>query len=544
MGADNPTTRMTRLSAALLVSAVTALLVLPPLGQRVLATNDEVRFALLARDMLERGVWFDVQFRGTPYRNKPLLYPWSIAALALARGRVTEASAQAPVAAAALGTVLFTFLLGQRLFNRRAGLWAALILATSYGFFALSQQSLPDLIVVCFATLAGYSFWRAVREPPGRGALVAFYAALAFGVFAKGPVGLLPLLPAAIWLWSEHGLRGVGRRLWSPLGAAVFALVTLIWLGPFLALGSASFGRAVLWQDWLAWYLGVPAPKNLGNLAVDLLVGVMPWTAVAALAILGAARARRDAAVKFALLWAAVPLLVILLAQNQRTRYLAPVYPGAALLVGWWADAHGTARGTAGRVIGWVSLASAAAVVAALYWPAWLGPELRPFVPELSWQVLPLALAILLLGAALFLGLGGGRPALLVYGGVAAMVVLLGWGVWLYNSRFNELSDFKGLAASVERHSSGGDVGAFGARWFSIDFYLERSLHPIRSVEELTAYLARPKHPVVVVTRRAWDAVQPHSSPALRVLERMSVHGHEILIVRDESPHEEAPNRR
>ncbi len=539
MGADNPTTRMTRLSAALLVSAVTALLVLPPLGQRVLATNDEVRFALLARDMLERGVWFDVQFRGTPYRNKPLLYPWSIAALALARGRVTEAAAQAPVAAAAIGSALFTFLLGERLFNRRAGLWAALILATSYGFFALSQQSLPDLIVVCFATLAGYSFWRAVGEPPGRGALVAFYAALAFGVFAKGPVGLLPLLPAAIWLWSEHGLRGVGRRLWSPLGAAVFALVTLIWLGPFLALGSASFGRAVLWQDWLAWYLGVPAPKNLGNLAVDLLVGVMPWTAVAALAILGAARARRDAAVKFALLWAAVPLLVILLAQNQRTRYLAPVYPGAALLVGWWADAHGTARGTAGRVIGWVSLASAVAAVAALYWPAWLGPEQRPFAPGISWQALPLIAGCALAGGALFWGLRAGRPALLVHGVAAAMVVILGYGTWLYNPRFNEVWDFRRLAASVERHAAGGDAAVFGARWFSIDFYLGRPVLWLRTVEELNSFLDRGNRPVAVVNGRTWLRIQGQISPAIRVLEQTTIGSQDVLIVRHDNPRDD-----
>lgn len=49
---------MTRLGAALLATGVSALLVLPPLGQRTLATNDEVRFALLARDMLNRGAFY------------------------------------------------------------------------------------------------------------------------------------------------------------------------------------------------------------------------------------------------------------------------------------------------------------------------------------------------------------------------------------------------------------------------------------------------------------------------------------------------------
>ena len=142
---SSPGMRLSRLQAGLLVSAVAAVLVLPPLGQRVIATSDEARFALLARDMLERGVWFDLQVRGRQYRNKPPLYPWSIAALSRPGGHVTEATAQAPVAVAAIGAVLFTFLLGDRLFSRHAGLWAALILATSYGFFAHSQLALPDM---------------------------------------------------------------------------------------------------------------------------------------------------------------------------------------------------------------------------------------------------------------------------------------------------------------------------------------------------------------------------------------------------------------
>lgn len=527
---------MTRLGAALLVTAVSGLVVLPPLGQRTLATNDEVRFALLARDMIERGVWFDVQIRGTQYRNKPPLYPWSIAGLSLLRGRITEGTAQAPVAVAAIGSVLFTFLLGDRLFSRRAGLWAALILATSYGFFALSQQSLPDLIVVCFQTMAGYAFWRAVREPPARGALVGFYAALAFAVFAKGPVGLLPLLPAAIWLWYEHGPRGVARGLWSPVGAAVFALVTLIWLGPFLALGSASFGRSVLWQNWLAWYAGLPAPRNLGNLAVDLLVGLLPWTLVAAPAVLGAVRARRKPAVKFALLWAAVPLLAIALAQNQRTRYLAPVYPGVALLVAWWADAHAADRTTAARVFGWISFAGAVAAITLVGAPTWLPPEQRPFVPGFSWQTLPLVMAIAFLGIALFAGLRAGRPAVLIYGGVAAMVVILTYGAWLYTPRFNELWDFRRLAASIERQAAGGETAMFGVEWFSLDFYLGRPVRWVGTVQEFDAYLRRADRPVGVVNGRTWLSVQGQKRPGVRVLEETTLGGRQILIVRREGP--------
>ena len=57
-----------RLGGALLVVGVTALLVLPPLGQRVLAPSDEARFVLYARDVLEHHAPFDVHVRAKLFR--------------------------------------------------------------------------------------------------------------------------------------------------------------------------------------------------------------------------------------------------------------------------------------------------------------------------------------------------------------------------------------------------------------------------------------------------------------------------------------------
>ena len=81
--------RRGRLGVALLVSAFTALLVLPPVGHHLIVKSDEARFALLARDMVRRGVWFAAEVEGEQYRNKPPLFPWSIAVLSRIRGAVT-----------------------------------------------------------------------------------------------------------------------------------------------------------------------------------------------------------------------------------------------------------------------------------------------------------------------------------------------------------------------------------------------------------------------------------------------------------------------
>jgi hypothetical protein len=77
-----------------------------------------------------------------------------------------------------------------------------------------------------FCNAGGLRLLAARNRALEAGTLVMFYVAVALAVFAKGPVGLLPLLAAAVWLWTEDGPRGV-RLLWTPAGVGLFALITL-----------------------------------------------------------------------------------------------------------------------------------------------------------------------------------------------------------------------------------------------------------------------------------------------------------------------------
>ncbi len=513
----------------LLAVIVAAVLTVPPLGQRTISTSHEARFALLARDIVERGAWFEPRVGGEVYRNKPPLYPWSIAALSLPRGRVTEAAAQAPVVAAAVGAILFTLLLGAALFGARAGLWGALILLTSYEFFAYSQLLLPDMLVVVFVTAAAYFFWRAQGDPPGRGALAAFYGALAMGVFAKGPVGLLPLLVAAVWLWSEHGPGGL-RRLSSPLGIGLFAGVTALWLGPFLAIGGQSFALDVLQADWLDWFVGFPSRGDLKDFAIEALLGSMPWTPVLPLALASGVRGWRSQATRFAFLWFAVPLVLVALSLNPRARYLLPVYPAGALLIARWAESRGDAPTVAGRVVGWASLAGALAAVSA---PAWLRPSPAYFAPAFSWAMLPLAAGAIMIGIALCWGLRAGRPALLVYGVAGGMAVILGYGVWPYSAWVNETQDFRRVASRLAEHARGADAAMFvNRRFFQVDFYAGREIRQIKTVRELNEYLTRPERPVVLVNGSYWEEQREKTPPEVRILDEIRVGTESLLIVR------------
>lgn len=520
----------TRVRAALFVSGIATLLVFPSLGQWIIATADEARFALLARDAIERGAWFDLSYRGQLFRNKPPLYPWAIAAASRLAGRVTEGTAHAPVALAAIVAVLFTFLLGEQLFDRRAGVWAALILATTGGFLHMSQALLPDMLVLCFATLAGYAFWRGVTDPR-TAAFVMFYVAVALAVFAKGPVGLIPLLAAGVWLWTEHGAKGV-RLLWSPAGLGLFALITLTWVGPFLALGARSWAKDTVRGDWLIWYVGPPV--RLVEFIHSAVLWSLPWTPVLILANTRAVRAWGGRAARFALLWFAVPFLVVMVSSHQKTRYLLPMYPGAALLVAWWATVHSPPRHGAVRALGWLVLAASAVTSVALFVPEWWGSEEARYLVTVPRPVLlALTVGIGLVAGAIFWGLNAGRPALLVHGVVIGMFMVWGTSVWPLHQRYNEIWNFRQLAAIVDQHACGGHIGIYQHRdkWGPIEFYLGRSPRSLFSVEQVNEHLGRGTHSLVLMDEGGWNALQRHLSSEARVLHQSTIGGESLLVV-------------
>jgi 4-amino-4-deoxy-L-arabinose transferase-like glycosyltransferase len=386
------------------------------------------------------------------------------------------------------------------------------------------------MLVALFATAAAYWLWRALGEGAGPRALIFFYAALGLAVYAKGPIGLLPLLVGMAWLWSQEGVRAVAR-LWHPGGALAFAAITATWLVPFLTLGSDTFAATVLWDDWLTWYASAPG-RAAARVVTDVLKFFLPWIVVLPLALLRAAPERREPPVRYALLLFLVPLAVVLASANYRTRYLLPAAPGLALLVAWWADRHGAQRTRLGQVTGWACLVAAAlasaALIAGLRWnlaPRGLDP--RGVGPAL----IPLALAGWGMALSLWAGLRARRPAWLVLGTAAAMVVILGCGTRLELALSRTTPDVRQLAARLEHHARGGAVGVlFETGWLEIDFYLGRPVREIEAELELERFVGRDGG-TVLASEAVWSEIRRLIWPQVIPIERLSVGGKPFVIL-------------
>src|SRR5262249_54058494 len=156
-----------------------------------------------------------------------------------------------------------------------------------------------------------------------------------------------------------------------------------------------------------------------------------------------------------------VPFLVIICSRSRLPRYLLPVYPGAAILVAWWADRHGATRTILGRVLGWAPLVGVAGALVAVPWLPPLDETGLTLDASTIGQLVPLVILAAAIGVVFVTGLTRARPSLLVYGGVVLTALAFGYGVWLFNEVTDRRDDFKSMAAILSRHAAGSDLVVF-----------------------------------------------------------------------------------
>jgi 4-amino-4-deoxy-L-arabinose transferase-like glycosyltransferase len=225
-----------------LVFYATYTLLTPPLLDDADSVHSEV-----AREMLLRHDWVTLYANGIRYLEKaPLLY-WSMAASFKLFGFHTFA-ARLPLAFTVLALALALESFARRAFNcTRTGLYAALILLSSFGIFIFTRITIPDAIVCLWLTLALFAYYLTehhsppapnpvpslrdsptvakvgIREvngtpPPAttvpRLLCYAFAAACALNVLTKGLIGIVfPIVIVLLHLLLTRGLSGTIKRL-------------------------------------------------------------------------------------------------------------------------------------------------------------------------------------------------------------------------------------------------------------------------------------------------------------------------------------------
>jgi 4-amino-4-deoxy-L-arabinose transferase-like glycosyltransferase len=525
--------------ALILIAALA--LVATDLGARVLATNDEARFPLLAQDILSRGDWLHPMVNGSPYYNKPPLHAWLIAVASWPRGSVSQFTAAVPSALAALAAALLVWLIGRSLFGSDAGRAAALAFVTMQGVFLHARLSLPDMLLTALITASLWVFTIALRRTETFW-WPAFYGLVGAAFWAKGPAGLLPLA-VAIVVAVMRFRRQWWRRIALLQGLAIVVAVTSPWWLPHVAADRGAFGHAIV-ADQLRWYApGVPTLASVLGPMQNVTGVLFPWVivlpsvAAQALRLVRGRGAERDQ-VMFLLTWAIVTAVIVALSREQRLRYYLPVAPATALLIGWW-YAGSVVKRRAEQYVNWPLATTVGGAVAALALamsagrPRWRA-DARLLVPGSAWEVAFLLTALGVMLTALGVGVRFKRLA----GGFAVAwigaALMLGGGYHWALARRNAAYDYPRISATTQPLLSGfPELRAWGTPALPVAFYFRRPVTPLGARQSFPALLPG-RQPIAAVARASLLA-QDHSTDLVVLgLERLGAET--IAVVRQASP--------
>lgn len=323
--------------------ALTAVLGIPflqYLGKLPLIDPDEGRYAEIPREMLERGDLITPTLNYVKYFEKPPLLYWLNAASLKIFGQ-TEFAARLPSALCGLATLLATYLIARKLYDRRTALFSAIILGTSAGFVLQSRIILTDMLLTfCLTSALGAFIIAAQREGRRSSPLTwyLFYLFCALAVLAKGLIGIV--FPGGIifvYLLLTGNWRVINRMRLTT-GLLLFLGVTVPWFVA-VSLQNPEFARFFFIHEHFERFTSkVHGRYQPIWFFLPVLLGTMlPWSFFIPGALVRAWRNRRhedSQAGLYLLIWIALIFLFFSKSSSKLVPYILPIFPPLAILIG------------------------------------------------------------------------------------------------------------------------------------------------------------------------------------------------------------------
>ena len=249
---------------------LTLLLTLPGLTGVPPLDRDESRIAEATAEMLERGDYIRIEYRGEPRHKKPVGIHWlqavSVSLLSDVEARAIWAY-RMPSFLGAMLAVMLTFWGGRRLFDDPTAFIGASLLAGSLLVAAEATIAKTDAALLAavtaslmaagrlymdFAEGAGASAFR----PPGALALLV-WVALGVGILIKGPVAPVVFALTVFTVTAADGRWAWLRRLSALPGFVILIALVLPWSVAVWKATDGAFFRDALSIDM--------APKLAGG---------------------------------------------------------------------------------------------------------------------------------------------------------------------------------------------------------------------------------------------------------------------------------------
>jgi 4-amino-4-deoxy-L-arabinose transferase-like glycosyltransferase len=304
------------------------------LGKGSLASWDEAIYASIAKGIYLSGDWFTLRQDGGLWLDKPPLAMWATALFYHMFG-LNEFSARLFSALCGAGTVLTTYWLGSKLFDRWTGLLAALVLLSSSDFLRFSRFGMLEIPLVFFLSLTLVFFWLG----QGRNRYLIFSGiALGLAFMTKGFAAFLVFPVIFVYAVLADRTEVFGRSSYW-IGLMIAAAMALPWhLGQLLLHRGDVGPGAFSWDVFVTPFQALDAPGPFWYYYVRILVNKFhPWILVGIVTapwfLYKTIRDRRDDRVVFVTSWIFVIFALATLFHLKRPWYILPVHPALAVTV-------------------------------------------------------------------------------------------------------------------------------------------------------------------------------------------------------------------
>jgi 4-amino-4-deoxy-L-arabinose transferase-like glycosyltransferase len=284
--------------------------------------------------------WLVPVLNGHVRLQKPPLPYWCTAVVFRVLG-IGEGWARLVPALIGAAMTLLVANLARMILGRRAVLPAALVWTTTFFVVDEFRKAMADPYLAFFALLAVWAWARRGRWST----TITFYVALALGALAKGPVILVPVIPA-IALLSFLLRRRRGGTHWPAhvVGAVLFLAIAMSWplyvirhvpraleLWRYESIGefADNVEKARPWWLYAATSFQLPLPW------VPLWIAgwVLPFLPASARGMRDTINSPRNRRRLFAMAWFAVVLAIFSFANVKKNAYLLPVMSAQTLIV-------------------------------------------------------------------------------------------------------------------------------------------------------------------------------------------------------------------
>ncbi len=357
-----------------LLFAILAVLWFATLNHNALVRPDEGRYAEIPREMLVSGDWITPRLNGLKYFEKPALQYWMTASAYALFGQ-HEWTARLWSALTGFLGILMVYFTGSRLYGIRAGLISALVLSSSFLYFAIGHINILDMGVTFFMNLSLSALLLAqisTTRTAQRNWMLLCWLAMGLSMLSKGLIGIA--IPGAVLIFYSILARDlqIWKRLHIGAGLLVFTVVTLPWFALVSRANPEFLWFFFVHEHFLRYLTPVSGRVHPWfSFFPIVMLGILPWLLPMLHALrrgwdkettlnFSASHSENFSANRLLLVWTGFIFVFFSVSHSKLVPYILPIFPAMALLMGERLDQ------ISGKILSW-QLAAALPFALALF---------------------------------------------------------------------------------------------------------------------------------------------------------------------------------